>query len=137
MITPEQVDNVLNYFYNNNDNRSTIIAKELNIKLHSVDYIIDLHLSKKRNYMGNPVIHKAKINHGNCKEIIAYDAKGNFIDSYNSIRECSESLHISKFTISKYLQARHSKTRNGYSFEYSQYYKLGNIVSIIISKKLV
>ena len=52
MITPQQVDSVLKHFYNNDDNRSSVIAKKLNIQLHNVNYIIDLHLSRKKNFDG-------------------------------------------------------------------------------------
>tara|TARA_Y100000758_G_C16064082_1_gene425618 strand:+ start:1358 stop:1567 length:210 start_codon:yes stop_codon:yes gene_type:complete len=43
---------VLDYFYNNNDNRTLTISKKLKIKRHIVDFIIDENLSSKKHYMG-------------------------------------------------------------------------------------
>ena len=120
MITPTQVDSVLNYFYNNNDNRSSSIAKALNIKLHFVNYIIDLHLSKKSNYMGNPIIHGSKEHHGNCKKIIAYDANDDIIATFASIKKCSKELNVTPHTIKNNLNGVYFKTHKGYSFEYKE-----------------
>ena len=48
-ITPETADKILIYFYNNNDNRSTVIAKELKLPTHFVNYVLDIHLKYKKN----------------------------------------------------------------------------------------
>ena len=48
-ITPEMAEDVLKYFYSHNDNRSTVIAKALNLKHFTVNYILDVHLSYKKN----------------------------------------------------------------------------------------
>jgi ABC-type transporter lipoprotein component MlaA len=48
-ITPKMADKVLTYFYNNEDNRSSVIAKKLKVKEHFVNYILDIHLSYKKN----------------------------------------------------------------------------------------
>ena len=48
-ITPAIGDLVLEYFYTYSDNRTTVIAKALNLKLFTVDYILDVHLSNKKN----------------------------------------------------------------------------------------
>ena len=120
MITPEQTDKVLNYFYNNNDNRSSVIAKALNIKLHFVNYIIDLDLSKKSNYMGNPVVHGSKEFHGNCKKIIVYDENNEIVDTFSSIRKCAKELNVTPHTIKNNLSGFYLKTHKGYSFEYKK-----------------
>ena len=120
MITPQQVDSVLKYFYNNDDNRSSVIAKKLNVKLHFVNYIIDLHLSKKRNYMGNPVVHGSKEFHGNCKKIIAYNENNEIVATFPSIKKCAKELNVTPHTIKNSLNGFYFKTHKGYSFEYKE-----------------
>ena len=43
-------EQILQYFYNNHDNQSTVIAKHFGLKSHFVDKIIESDLSKKANY---------------------------------------------------------------------------------------
>ena len=43
-------EQILQYFYNNHDNQSTVIAKHFGLKRHFVDKIIESDLSKKANY---------------------------------------------------------------------------------------
>jgi len=102
MITPNEVEDVLHYFYNNHDNRSSVIAKNLNLKLRSVNYIIDLHLSKKRNYMGTP-INRSKTRHNNRKRVIVHDHEDKFIGEYESIIECAKELGVNEGCISKFI----------------------------------
>jgi len=102
MITPNEVEDVLHYFYNNHDNRSSVISKNLNIKLRSVNYIIDLHLSRKKNYNGKP-INNNKTRHKNSKKVIVYDHDNNFIGEYDSIRKCANKLGVNEGCISKFI----------------------------------
>ena len=119
MITPQEVDNVLNYFYKNNDNRSTVIAKHFKITLRSVDYIIDLHLSRKKNYNG--IFNKTKlVNHGNCKSVIAYNSDGDIAGTYKSIKECVNESGVSRHTIKRNLSCFYAKTQKGFTFEYKE-----------------
>ena len=122
MITPEQVDDVLNYFYNNNDNRSSVISKVLNIKLWKVDYIIDFHLSLKENYISEPLKVQKTI-HKNSKSIIVTDDDNNFIGEFISIKECSKQLNVNHCSISNFLRGFNSgkfiKHHNGKTYNYS------------------
>jgi len=107
MITPNEVEDVLHYFYNNHDNRSGVIAKNLNIKLRSVNYIIDLHLSKKRNYMGvKPNYNKFEKHIG--KKVVVYDENNNLIGNYKTLIDCANKLGVNEGCISKFIRGYHS-----------------------------
>lgn len=62
-------ENVVNYFNNNHDNRTSKIAKHFNLKKEYVNYILDLFLSKKRNYMGGKINYLSGINKENYNSI--------------------------------------------------------------------
>ncbi len=116
-ITPEMAEAVLEYFYTHNDNRSTVIAKALGIKVHLVDYILDIDLSYKKNYMGTP-INKQKTIYRNCKRISAYDLDNKLVGVYNSLKECSKDINVSFNTISKHLNGKSKFNEIGYTFQY-------------------
>ena len=122
MITPNEVEDVLYYFYNNHDNRSSIIAKNLGVKLRSVNYIIDLHLSRKKNYMGvKPNYNQFKKEKG--KKVAVYDDDNNFIGEYESLRQCANELNVNEGCISKFIRGYHSNGyvnhNNGKKYSYS------------------
>ena len=52
------MENVLNYFYSNNDNRTSVIAKNLDVPLDHVNYILDIHLKYKKNAYISEIIYK-------------------------------------------------------------------------------
>jgi hypothetical protein len=110
-------NNVVDYFINNHNNTDKAVSNALNLSIWYVSYLIDLYLSKKQNYMG--VVPKPKgVSGPKGKTIKAFDSDNNLIGIYPSVRICSESLNICKYTISKYLRCLQSHTRQGYSFEY-------------------
>lgn len=45
--TKKQYNDIVTYFCNYDDNRQSVISKKLNIPLHVVSYILNIHLSKK------------------------------------------------------------------------------------------
>ena len=100
-ITPEEGEAVLNYFYNNNDNRSGVISKVLKLPLRKVNYILDLHISRKKNYNGEP-LNKVKHVIPNRKSIAAYDEQDNLLGEFTSIISCGKELGVNPGCISKY-----------------------------------
>ncbi len=102
MKTENEVEDVLFYFYNNNDNRSAVIAKKLNINLSKVSQIIELDLSKKRNYMPSlKVERKGSIK--NRKPIRAYNDDDKLLGEFPSLLDCAKKLGVNPGCISKYL----------------------------------
>ena len=49
--------NVIDYFNNNKDNRTTVIAKNCSLSVSKANYYLNLYLSLKKNYMGEEVIY--------------------------------------------------------------------------------
>jgi len=110
-------DNIVFYFNNSSNNTTTAIAKIFDLNVHYVSYVIDVYLSKKRNYMGTvPVL----VSRGNRKhrKVIVYDKNNNIVDIYNSVNVCSRDLGISRNTVSKNLNNPTMKNHKGYTFKY-------------------
>ena len=105
MITPQEVDDVLNYFYSNHDNRSGVIAKKLNISVSKVNKIIEVHLSHKRNYMPSKKVEPPKRRVNNMKPIRAYDVDDNLLGEFQSFKICGRELGVNPGCISKYFTA--------------------------------
>jgi hypothetical protein len=51
-IKQEDYNAVIGYFNNNIENKTSTIAKKLNLNMNYVNYMIDFYLSKKANYNG-------------------------------------------------------------------------------------
>ena len=101
MITPQEVEDVLNYFYNNNDNRSGVIAKKLNISVSKVNKIIEVHLSHKRNYMPSKKVEPPKRgNYKNMKPLKVYE-NDILIGEFASHKLAGDRLGVPHGTISK------------------------------------
>jgi hypothetical protein len=112
-ITPKLVEKVLHYFYNNHDNRSSVIAKHLRIKTYTVDYILDVHLSYKKNaYIDSKSKHN-RINkidlRGNKTKVLVYDAITNeFIGKFKSLTSAENTLSLSRSSISRNLRGKNN-----------------------------
>lgn len=116
-VIEEDFNNVVDYFNKNHNNIDSAIAKKLNLKEGYVSYLLDVYLSKKRNYMGAiPIIVTGM--HRGRKKVIVYDSKGDILDVYDSVTECSIILKISKATVSKHLNNPNIKNHKGYTFKY-------------------
>jgi len=110
-------EKIVFYFNNSNDNTTSVIAKKLNLNVFYVSYIIDVYLSKKRNYMGTvPVL----VSRGNRKhrKVIVYDKNNDVLDIYNSVNVCARELGISRNTVSRSLNKPGVKNHKGYTFNY-------------------
>jgi hypothetical protein len=125
-ITPKMVDKVINYFYNNHDNRSSVISKDLRIKTYTVDYILDVHLSYKKNaYIDSKSKHNRvnKIDlRGNKTKVLVYDAITNeFIGKFKSLTSAENTLELSRCSISRSL--RNKKTCIIHHYKINKRYK--------------
>ena len=96
---------VISYFLNNNDNTTTAICKEFGFNERYVNYIIDVYLSKKKNYMGAGVEISKKDKINNAKPIRAYNKNG-LIGIYESKKECGLILGVSWGSIEKHINGR-------------------------------
>ena len=94
-IDENDYNNVIEYFNNNHDNRTSIIAKKLKLKKVYVSYIIDLFLSKKRNYMGANIRQSKPKNeyHLNSIPLEIYEDE-KFIGKFNSIKDAAEFIGL-------------------------------------------
>jgi len=120
-ITPKIAESVLQYFYTNNDNRSTVIAKALGIKLHYVDYIIDIDLKYKRNSYVD-LYNSIKYESVKRTKLKVYEAD-TLIGSYTSYVDAEKDLKLPKHIIYKYLQngleintRYHTKLKKTYTY---------------------
>ena len=52
IIKGQDYENVINQFMTQHDNRTSVIAKTLNLHFNYVNYIIYYHLSMKKTYTG-------------------------------------------------------------------------------------
>jgi|AntAceMinimDraft_18_1070375.scaffolds.fasta_scaffold146765_3 hypothetical protein len=120
-ITPQQAERVLHYFYTNNDNRSTVISKALDIKLHYVDYIIDIDLKYKKNYHLDK-FKKNKYVHKDTIKLKVYEGDI-LLGSFVSYRQAEKTLNLGNNLLYKYLQDEddiitryHTKLKKTYTY---------------------
>ena len=108
MITPNEVEDVLHYFYNNHDNRSGVISKKLNITVSKVNKIIEVHLSRKRNYMPSVTPKKITSSVHNRKPLKAYNEDGELLGEFTSFKVAGRELKVNPGCISKYFSGLYS-----------------------------
>ena len=117
-------EHILEYFYNNHDNRSSVIAKHFNLKSYYVDKVIEEDLSKKANYMGDIKI-KRKVPYRSTTQVEVFE-DGVFIGRYNSFSECERQLNLPKSILTykyRYLSkpkkftVKHSKLNKTYTYK--------------------
>ena len=108
--------NIVYYFNNNHENGAKEIAKYFKLNIYYVDYIIDVYLSKKRNYMG---VVPVMVNSGSKKhkKVIVYNKNNDILDTYNSISECARDIGICRDTVSRSLSNPNHRNNKGYRFE--------------------
>ena len=113
-ITSSKVENVLNYFYNNNDNRTSVIAKNLNVPLSHVNYILDIHLKYKKNAYISEIIYEG----GNVPKmkLKVYEDKL-LIGEFKSYYDAEKKLKIPMSSIARYLQFDGETTINHYKIK--------------------
>ena len=105
VIKPADYKKVVDYFDNHHDNGTPTIAKKLKLPYDYVSYILDVFISKKRNYNGEiPRINAIKNPHKNNKPIRVYDLDDKLVGEYKSITECSSELGVQQGVISCYLR---------------------------------
>ena len=88
-------DKILQYFYNNHDNQSHIIAKKFNMTVLQVDRIIDADLSQKANYYKDIEIKIKPI------KVRVYDEMNDLIGEFMTMKEASIHFGFHQATLSK------------------------------------
>ena len=111
--------NVVYYFNNNHENGSRQIAEYFKLNIYYVDYMIDVYLSGKSNYMGTipTMVTRSSKKH---KRITVYDKNNDVLDTYNSINECARELNVNRGTVSRSLSNPMNRNHKGYRFELSK-----------------
>ena len=105
-IKSKDYNNVLDYFYTHDNNITSAMADKFNLSISYTSYIIDYHLSLKRNYMGDPIYlkhEKYKNQHPGSIKVKVTDGFGDFIGIYKSYKECADALGVHKEDISRKL----------------------------------
>jgi len=92
-ITPEVYKKVLDYFYNNNDNRTSVISNELYLNVNCVNYILDMHLKYKNNAYVDESTHRKK---KKPIKIRVYDWTHTLIGEFKSYKDAISHLGISR-----------------------------------------
>ena len=117
-------EQILEYFYNNHDNRSSVIAKHFNLNTHYVSNIIDEDLSKKANYMGDIKI-KRKVPYRSTTQVEVFE-DGVFIGRYNNFSECERELNLPRSILTykyrylskpKKFKVKNSKLNKTYTYK--------------------
>ena len=89
-------NDVVAYFNSNHDNRTNVIAKHFGLKNSYTSWLIDVYLSKKKNYMGYVVDFTTteKI-HKNCKRVKSECLDTGEIEEFKSITELAKVRGVS------------------------------------------
>ena len=121
-IKPVDYENVIDFFNSNHNNANSIIAKRFGLKTQYVNFILDVYLSRKKNYYGKVVnYHTSESTANNMKAIKVYTDKGKLIGRFKSIKDCAIALGINWETISKklnYGKGNKIEHRNGETYKY-------------------
>jgi len=94
-IDQDEYNLVINYFNNNNDNRTSAISRILGFSTQKVSFYIDYYLSRKANYMGDVIFCNGESpKNANPNEVLVYEF-GKLIDIFQSISDAERKLGLS------------------------------------------
>lgn len=86
-------EQILQYFYNNHDNQSSVIAKKFNLTLRFVDRIIDADLSQKQNAYKEPFVY-VKQRKFIADKVLVLDENDEVLGRFKTYSACAKEMGI-------------------------------------------
>lgn len=112
---------VVELFTSTDNNLASVIAEKLNLNTKYVDYLIDIHLSLKRNYMGGAINPPQSAWNRKTGKRIRVTENGKEIGLYYSKKECTKALNVEvnyNTSMGKKFTVNHIKLGRKLTYEY-------------------